>query len=305
MFKILPSIFMHVAGQPIAIPFSFDEDGIPFVNASLPRFTNMSFQFSLKPKGSNWVMWENQDDQLIDDTLRITLSFPDSIPAISLRDTEMFFSIPRRTFICQDVVSRASRALGIGRRSSFIEEFGAVNFLQNSQQLILNDTDGAVFGANCENNSVFRTSFMESGTDADWVMTVDTGDRQSHPFRATTWISHSSEILHLPSDNVQSILEILAQDAADPMSRNCENARRRLPRIELSIWESPYAIASVSGRLILYPDDYTRVEPDGSCTLLIGTGIAWPNYARFNPLLVPNLNVRFTNDEIFLCDAIA
>ena len=307
MPRILLMCFHIVVGQPIAaIPFDFNDNGIPIVNVSLPQISmNELFSFALKPKGSSWIMVETWgDDGPVEQTVPIILNFPHTNPEISFTEPELYLALPGHVSPDSESVSVASREIGIGPGSSLVEAFGSVNFLRNNQQLILNDTDASVFQANCAPDSVFRTSFVDFGIRADWVMTVDMGDWNPRPFRATTWMTNDREILHVPADNLEMVFEIIGPNWVDQRIMNCENVIRRLPRIVLSILESFGASEIVAGQLVLYPEDYTRMEPDGSCTLLIGTQVAMPNRARFNPLLVPNVNVRFTNSEIFVCDSI-
>ncbi len=70
----------------------------------------------------------------------------------------------------------------------------------------------------------------------------------------------------------------------------------RLPSITLTF---------SAGGLHLLPEDYTRpTGQDDSCQLLIRGLHIWEadQTIRFNPLLIPGINARSTDNEIILCD---
>ena len=61
------------------------------------------------------------------------------------------------------------------------------------------------------------------------------------------------------------------------------------------------------GGLRLLPEDYTRpAGQDDRCELLIDSapgGSAAGEIISFNPLLIPGINARSTDNEIILCDS--
>ena len=55
--------------------------------------------------------------------------------------------------------------------------------------------------------------------------------------------------------------------------------------------------------IVLYPEDYTILAPDGSCDLLVRESPGRPDIEYINPLMIPNVNVRFTSDNMIMCDS--
>ena len=310
MRKLFCLFVYYAVGQPISIPFEIADNGMSLVNISFPGLIgNETFYFTLKPKGSSCIMIEPADSgesDLVERTVSMPLTFANSIPEFSLLEDEMYVGTPRATRIDFSLISEAScREIAIGPGSKVLEDCGSVNYLRSINQLILYDVDGSIYRENCAPNSVVGIPFIASDIRADWVMMIDMGDWVPRPFRASTWMMNYDDILHVPLESLEMITDIIESDLReDRIILRCQNVRQRLPRIVLSILDISPPMDRVTGQLVLYPEDYTRMYPDGSCKLLIGTGVGTPNSARFNPLLVPGLNVRFTDTEIFVCDAV-
>jgi hypothetical protein len=79
--------------------------------------------------------------------------------------------------------------------------------------------------------------------------------------------------------------------------RGCANNIQRLPVITLTF---------TAGGLHLFPEDYTRpTDQDDICELMITSAPVWQadQMIRFNPLLIPGINARSTDNEIILCDS--
>ena len=61
------------------------------------------------------------------------------------------------------------------------------------------------------------------------------------------------------------------------------------------------------GSLRIAPEDYVEFNPDGTCILKLvdaHDNDSSPMRIRFNPLAIPNINIRRTRNSIEFCDSI-
>jgi hypothetical protein len=114
-------------------------------------------------------------------------------------------------------------------------------------------------------------------------------------------ILHHGRLLTMPHAWVENFFAELqpgnGQSFYHSVFSNCSLTMQRLPSITLTF---------PAGRLHLIPEDYTRpTGQDDTCELLIDTIPAWAHDQRvgFNPLLIPGINARSTENEIILCDS--
>jgi hypothetical protein len=103
------------------------------------------------------------------------------------------------------------------------------------------------------------------------------------------WLADMYAILPFQSDE---------QLGSRPVFTDCAQTMQRLPIIVLTF---------TAGGLRLLPEDYTRPtgQDEDTCELLIGQLPLWEAEwtIRFNPLLIPGINARSSDNEIILCDS--
>ena len=124
---------------------------------------------------------------------------------------------------------------------------------------------------------------------ADNVITADT----------VTILDSEGYVLTMPNAWIANIYEELPRPLRRERFRtvfsDCANHLQRLPHITLQF---------SAGGLRLSPADYTRsTGQDDTCELLILNSFRSDQTIRFNPLMIPGINARSTENEIILCDS--
>jgi hypothetical protein len=199
--------------------------------------------------------------------------------------------------------------IGIGPGSDLLS-VGEIDFVRQSNDggfVRVGGTEQGFISNDCLPDSVMR---METFTDPFYNFRVTTrisvsiGDNVI----ATDFLSYvgsEGALLRVPRSWVADIYAALppsAEFGVRPSFNDCAQTMERLPIITLTF---------TVGGLRLLPEDYTRrIGQDDRCELLILRepiplrSYGWaPPMISFNPLLIPGINARATDNEIILCDS--
>jgi hypothetical protein len=199
-----------------------------------------------------------------------------------------FHLCPRRSI----GISTGSDLLRVGRSLDFVRQSTFGGFLRlggSEDNFITND---------CLPNSVLRMETrITDGTYGQHVLTrisVTLGGNVT----ATNYsgcLGSDELLLMVPNFALLPISRVRL--GTRMVFRDCAETMQRLPVITLTF---------TADRLRLLPEDYTRpTGQDDTCELLIGQLplVVGGGTIRFNPLLIPGINARSTENEIMFCDS--
>jgi hypothetical protein len=221
--------------------------------------------------------------------------------------------------------------MGIGRGSNFLQGNQSISLLKNITSnrglLVLNDSNAAHFNASCIPDSIsaipfdnprgFRTRPRFSvSVQARLILPlgnemVDTRHNYALIESEMDLGSPYPKMLSLPPAFNNEISRLINasganRNASNPMivtNCNFESLIEQLPRIKLSF---PDAGADI----IFLPEDYVQFNSDiNVCRLNVYGDIEDDDFfaadpLKFNPLVVPNMNLHITNVGIRICDAL-
>ena len=205
--------------------------------------------------------------------------------------------------------SSTPSTIGIGPGSNILRVGRSIDFVRQSTTggfLRLGGTEQDFIANDCLPNSVMRMgTFMHSVTFitrrvATRMTRVSIGaNNVANDFLG--FMDSEGLLLTMPQSWVADIYALLPPSGEPHGHRrvfsDCAHTIQRLPTITLSF---------TAGGLRLFPEDYTRqTGQDDTCELLIDRIPAWSadQMVRFNPLLIPGINGRSTENEIILCDS--
>jgi len=202
-----------------------------------------------------------------------------------------------------------SSTIGIGPGSVLLEAGISIDFVRQSIDrgfLRLGGSEQEFIANGCLPDSITRMeTFVSENVFNPRVVTrvaVSLGENQI----ATNFVSyfHSDEfLLTMPQVWLAGMFALLPPQSGERLESrtvfiDCAETMQRLPIITLTF---------TAGGLRLLPEDYTRRtgQEEDTCELLIGQLPEWEaeGTIRFNPLLIPGINARSTENEIILCDS--
>lgn len=189
--------------------------------------------------------------------------------------------------------------IGIGPQSDIVTQHTSVDFLKgsNGYRLELGSPRQTFIDDNCLENSFIQIGVL--------------GQNMTATFDAF-FLQRQRSIIFSPIEYVLSIAPEdfvdLFGDVLDMITR--DNGFDRPMRIEhcshhLQMFPNVTIDFQHAGNLSLVPADYTRRTSDDFCELLVEIDSRPENVAVYmNPLLIEDMNLRITNDEILICDSI-
>jgi hypothetical protein len=207
-------------------------------------------------------------------------------------------------------INAAGDAIGIGPGSFFFGFWRQIDFVRQSNAegfLRLGGSEENFISHDCLPDSIMRmrTISTESNSTGGVAPRVETrisvsiGDNIS-AIDSVSFVDSERFLLTMPymwieNSGLSPYLELLGHHR--PSLPDCANNIHRLPIITLTFSD---------GGLRLLPEDYTRpIDQDGRCELLIHTIPVDESdqTVRFNPLMIPGVNARSTDNQIILCDS--
>ena len=204
--------------------------------------------------------------------------------------------------------------IGIGPGSDLLRVGGRIDFVRQSTVgglLRLGGSEEIFLNNDCLPNSFMRMATVigySTPRRIDAAVTARVETRVSVSIgdnvittNAVTILDSKEILLTMPhtwvADIYSSLSPYLDRFRYRTVLRGCANNIQRLPVITLTF---------TAGGLHLFPEDYTRpTDQDDICELMITSAPVWQadQMIRFNPLLIPGINARSTDNEIILCDS--
>jgi hypothetical protein len=210
--------------------------------------------------------------------------------------------------------------LVIGPGSSLLTNEGPISVIRNVSsnsdgQLILRDVDATNFNFSCHEESILRIPFALIDNEIGYgfvnlTYSVVFPHSPSHgsparivdrPDRPTVFSAILPVFVDLPESLCYEIDRIILDNTSQDGGNNCdrESLIERLPQIVI------YFPPPNRDALVLYPEDYVIYdETEGTCHFLINHVDEDAATLRFNPLIIPGVNLHVTSDHIQICDSV-
>jgi len=201
-------------------------------------------------------------------------------------------------------------AIGIGPGSDLLRVGGPIDFVRQSSAegvLRVGGSEDNFIANDCLSDSVMRMATGIASSIRDYSPTVQVETRVSVALadnvirtRYVAILDSDRFLLTMPHTWMANIFEAVSpyfdQMLPGTVFPGCNNMIHRLPTITLTF---------SAGGLRLVPEDYTRPIGNDTCELLVGRmpDRTADQTIRFNPLLIPGINARSTENEIILCDS--
>ena len=287
---------MTAVADRVVIPLGMDSSGLSFVNATIPSihrdavipmtitpYSSAGSLYVIEGRGWNSLWMENVSVHIQNVTSihnRFLVSYVEDV----------------------DIAQLGSFAdLGIGRNSPLVREYGSVDYIKDivgNANLVINSTMDWFLTEACANDSLVTIPVFSNPAGTELVnIRVGLGSFAVEELEFI--LSPSPYLLSLPAIALDDVFEILEAendmtDNPDLSFRNCAETLNRLPNLNLILADQ---------MIVLTPSDYTRDAGNDTCDLLVR---AAPSSGRhvINPFLFPDMNVKFTNSDVFICDSI-
>jgi len=200
-------------------------------------------------------------------------------------------------------IGGAMSLIGVGPGSDLLTAGGeSIDFVRQSTIsgiLRLGGTEQDFIANDCLPNSVMRMeTFTDNSRRVETRISIAIGENIVAT-NSSSFVESAGFILTMPQLWLADIYTLLPPSVGEFGSRrvfsNCSHTIQQLPNITLTF---------SAGGLHLVPQDYTRsIGSNDTCELLIGVMTAFQTVLRINPLMIPGINARSTENEIILCDA--
>ena len=186
--------------------------------------------------------------------------------------------------------------VAFGPGSDLVGQYGSVDFVRDGLQsrLILSSSEQSFLRDHCLPESGFGLRPRVIGS----AMTFDGSYLSAH---RSIWFTSNGKVLVLPDQDFENTFRdtglLSRMNRRSPYNLtidNCSTVWGSFPEISVSF--------SPSGRLVFYPSDYVLMMDNDVCQLLIQVREG-NDIIQVNPLAVPGINVRTTNEEIIFCDS--
>jgi len=236
--------------------------------------------------------------------LRIPTLNGSMVEISDLRHQQMFsYSAPRHRGI-DWFRNRRHSTVGIGTGSDLLRFGGPIDFVrQNTTRgfLRLGGSEDHFITNDCLPDSVMRMTTVightiTGGPQVETRVSVSIGENV-RTADSVSIMDSEGFLLAMPHSWVEDIHEALLWSHErflfSTVFRDCANKIQTLPNITLTFSD---------GGLRLVPEDYTRpTGQDDTCELLITSTVG--QSIRVNPLMIPGINARSTENAIILCDS--
>jgi len=249
------------------------------------------------------------EDQIIDVPLNLDVRIPtiNNGPMIEIPDARHQWPIPLVGPRSSIGIGPGSDLMRVGRSIDFVRQSTSGGFLRlggSEDNFVANDClpDSIMRMATVMGLSPPRRTDSAVRSRAETRVAVSIGDNVITTDSVTILDDWRGFLLALPHTwiaNIYAELEAyIDRFQYRTFLTDCANNIHRLPAITLTF---------TAGGLRLLPEDYTRPtdDQDDFCELLIGAIAVGDTdqSVRFNPLMIPGVNARITQNEIILCDS--
>ena len=205
----------------------------------------------------------------------------------------------------------SSSFLSLGPREALTASVGSVAVIQarnGSAELLLGSTS-RFFNSTCVENSIIRFPY---GIDPDLRLHFNTGVDINVDANVNFWNIQAMVLPRVPRSVFNSIQRSLLDQGKtpDPSSEepmtvfnNCTASI--VP--DLPVFTVTLTLRRGStefGSIALYPESYINFDTDGNCRIMVRGTDARSLYLAFNPLALPDTNLRISSDGFYeLCDS--
>ena len=202
-----------------------------------------------------------------------------------------------------------SSFLSLGPREALTASVGSVAVLQaqnRSAELVLGSTS-RFFNSTCFENSIMRFPY---GLDPDLHLHFNTGGDFNVVASVNLWFMQAVVLPRVPLSVINTIHRSLVDlgKTPDPSSElpmtifnNCTSSIiPDLPVFTVTLQRGSTELGSIA----LYPESYINFDTDGNCRIIVRETGARSLNLPFNPLALPNTNLRISSDGFYeLCDS--
>ena len=210
-------------------------------------------------------------------------------------------------------------SIAIGPRSFLMNNHNSTALVRNGTDrgyLVLGESRETFVSLNCVSNSSFRIPFtigrfgnrVNVSYSLIWSVSDNFTISQIHETTGLpVTISGHTKILKLPVSHSLEIVQSMTPAVWVPASNfysNCEiSILTNLPHIRVTFHELDIPYSPV-GDLFLSPSDYVDFdEIRNTCFFRFSIEDDDTDFLSINPLVIPNVNFFFTNNELLLCDS--
>ena len=319
MSFVFLNLFALAAGY--VIPFEY-EAGRPYVHGTyenISTISNISVRMFLHFDTRSWAELDWDPFGGFDADSGVNFA---TIGSVNLRDIHdnLRYAFTDRQFGIHNFLpgnSLSKGYMGLGPSSAFLNESrGSLSFVVHSPDrgLLLVGYPEDRFTSLCSNNTLFTTPFlppqpgpMRSRKLQGRLVLLDssTGARIEYP--GNSRISHSHiqivpERMLISRPMYRVIRDMVPELSNDNFFDNCEYIRSILPVISIELQTND---SQVAGTILFYPTDYALKQNEQSdvCVLQVGPSVI-DGYVAFDPLLLPETNIRITDTNISFCDSL-
>lgn len=296
MLSLLILSFSHLTYCHTVIRLGLFPDGNPYVNGSIPSipgFQNISI--GITPYDDARLHMASPEREVCDD-------LPDKI-TIQLSEN---FSFDTENYVfCEysdDNTTSPVTSIGIGPQSPLVRQYGSVDFIKsmNSSFLVVNSTLEWFENTACNSETVLNIPFF--GDHGRVNMTVGFAGNSDNSSLVYELVSKPF-LMMIPARMLARLLVII-EDAGgrrriypgDSVTfSDCDRISPLLPELDVTF---------ASGMIRLSPEDYIKPVGNDTCQLLLTFSRRNIQTDFINPFLLPNINVRFTNSSLYLCDSV-
>ena len=277
----------------IYIPVGYNENGAPYINYTVAgsRLENLTMPMTLKFRERTSVATLHSAHLSVQLHVRNIVKWP-------LRDPLLFYS--------GGFGSESSFAL---KRGTWIRNrFGPIAFTGN--ELVLNSSRSE-FLQTCEPDSIIDVELFLGGLEDSFAGGVRLEDGRFHESQVSFRLrslqdgvigSVSNEIMQyieLELSRMGAIVAVVIRPQPRTIALSCNST------LLASLPNLVYELDSF-GQIVLSPDDYIKAVPErNECVFQIAqpAPASAGGYFFLNPLMIPGLNFRVSNDLFELCDS--
>jgi hypothetical protein len=310
-------IHSYTNASPIRIPLIFNEYGDPYVNARVEGLFGsdvIPFRLSSYLTASNRRPFS--DIHLRTVSRFISLISPDSLTEITRYSEPLFYVGSRASWNS----SRPANNLGVGPRSTLSAAYGSVDFVNviapiQSGFLELGNPyenfehhfcqPGTIFNVSVDGDDYAR-GYIESMGSSSSVLSIDFM-RSMVP----RGVGEMGSRIELPNHIYENIISMVRRESdlivreptgesSNFVFESCERVRNAIGPINIYFLDNDNP-SVIQGRLLFEPTDFTQLVGDDACELLISNGYDGPSFS-IDVLMMKDVNIRFTRNQITFCD---
>jgi hypothetical protein len=316
MSKLFLLTLLLTNAYPLRIPMIFDQYGEPYVDG---RVEGLYGPELLRFRLSTYLTSSNRRP-ISEISLRavrqfVSLVSPITFTEITRYSEPLFYVGSRSAWNGLPVIS----TLGIGSRSGLATAYGSVDFVNviepiHSGFLELGNPYESFAHDFCQPETVFNVTIDDDDYARGYVAGMGGGAIRSIAFMRTalpSGVGETGSRIDLPGAIYDEIISIVRRESdsiiREPLDgvsnfvfESCERVRNAIGPISIFFVE-PQNTIGVQGRLLFEPSDFTQLVENDTCELLISNGFG-DDSISIDVLMMKDVNIRFTRNQITFCD---